>query len=131
MKLSFLNETGIQVNKENYFEHLKKIVVPTIKKLAKRDDFIFVQDSVRSHRSNLVQDFFEKTLKCRFAKYVEWPHSSHDVNSLDYFFLGSWKNEDMSRQSWRAIQFRRRIKNENKSCVERLCNRFEIITKSN
>ena len=59
---------------------------PTSKKLAKRDDWIFVQDSVRLHRSNLVQDFLEETLKRRFIKYVDWPPSSHDVNSLDYFF---------------------------------------------
>ena len=59
---------------------------PAIKKLVKRDDWIFVQDSAPSHRSNLVQDFLEKTLKRRFVKCVEWPPSSPDVNPLDYFF---------------------------------------------
>ena len=34
----------------------------------------------------MVQDFLEKTLKCRFVKCVEWPPSSPDVNPLDYFF---------------------------------------------
>ena len=32
------------------------------------DDWIFVQDSTPSHRSNLVQDFLEKSLKRRFVK---------------------------------------------------------------
>ena len=59
---------------------------PAIKKLVKRYDWIFVQDSARSYRSNLVQDFLEKTLKRRFVKCVEWPPSSPDVNPLDYFF---------------------------------------------
>ena len=59
---------------------------PAIKKLVKRDDWVFVQDSAPSHRSNLIQDFLEKTLKHRFIKYVEWPPSSPDVNPLDYFF---------------------------------------------
>ena len=45
-----------------------------------------MQDSARSYRSNLVQDFLEKTLKRRFVKCVEWSPSSPDVNPLDYFF---------------------------------------------
>ena len=59
---------------------------PAIKKLVKRYDWIFGQDSAPSHRPNLVQDFLEKTLKRRFVKCVEWPSSSPDVNPLDYFF---------------------------------------------
>ena len=59
---------------------------PTIKKIVQHDDWIFVQDSALSHRSNFVQDFLEKTLKRRFVKCVEWPPSSPDVNPLDYFF---------------------------------------------
>ena len=55
---------------------------PAIKKLVKCDDWIFLQDS----RSNLVQDFLAKTLKRRFAKCVDWPPSSPDMNPLDYFF---------------------------------------------
>ena len=57
----FVNENGIKVNKENYCKHLRKQLFPEIKKLAKRDDWIFFQDSAPSHRSNLVQDFLEKT----------------------------------------------------------------------
>ena len=33
---------------------------PAIKKLAKCDDWIFVQDSAPSHRSNLVEDSLKK-----------------------------------------------------------------------
>ena len=81
-----MNENGIKVNKLNYCKHFKKQLFPTIKKLIKRDDWIFVQDSAPSHRSNLVQDFLEKTSKLLFVKCVEWPPSSPDVNPLDYFF---------------------------------------------
>ena len=59
---------------------------PAVKKLVKRDNWIFVQDSAPSHQSNLVHDFIKKTLKRRFVKCVEWPPSSPDVNPLDYFF---------------------------------------------
>ena len=64
----------------------KKQLFPAIKNLVKRDDWIFVQDSAPSHRSNLVQDFLEKSLKRRFVIFVEWPPSSPDVNPLGYFF---------------------------------------------
>ena len=47
-----MNENGIKVNKENYYKHLKKQLFPAIKKLVKRDDWIFVQDTAPSHRSN-------------------------------------------------------------------------------
>jgi len=82
----FVNNNGIKVNKENYCKHLKKQLFPAIDKLVKRDDWIFVQDSAPSHRSNLVQDFLEQTLKRRFVKSVEWPPASPDANPLDYFF---------------------------------------------
>ena len=61
-------KNGIKVNKENYCKHLKKKqLFPAVKKLGKRDDWIYVQDSAPSHRSNL-------------------PPSSPNVNPLDYFF---------------------------------------------
>ena len=59
---------------------------PAIKKLVKRDDWIFAQDSAPSDRFNVVQDFLEKTLKRRLVKYLEWSSSSPELNPLDYFF---------------------------------------------
>ena len=87
MKPFFVNENGIKVNKEKIIVNISKnICFLQLKKLVKRDDWIFVQDSVSSHRSNLVQGFLEKTLKLRFVICVEWSPSSPDVNPLDYFF---------------------------------------------
>ena len=68
---SFVSEIGIKVNEENYCKHLNKQLFPKIKKLVKLDDWIFDQDSAPSYRSILVQDFFEKTFKHRFVKWVE------------------------------------------------------------
>ena len=68
----FVNENSIKVNKETYCKHLKKKqLFPAIKNLFKRDDWIFVQGSAPSHRSNLVQDYLEKTVKRCFLKCVE------------------------------------------------------------
>ena len=75
---------------------------PAIKKLVKRDDWIFVQDSAPSHRSNLVQDFLEKTSKLLFVKCVEWPPSSPDVNPLDYFFWEPFSSEEELKAKIRA-----------------------------
>ena len=82
----FVNENGIKVNTENYCKYLKKKLFPATKKLGKCDDWIFVQDSAPSHRSNLAQHFLEKTVKRLFIKCVEEPPSSPDVNPLDYLF---------------------------------------------
>ena len=59
---------------------------PAIKKLVKRDDWLFAQDSAPSDRLNMAQDFLEKTLKRRLVKYLEWSSSSPELNPLDYFF---------------------------------------------
>ena len=63
----FVNENGIKVNKDNYSKRLKKQLFPAIKKLFKRADWIFVQDSSPSHRSNLVQNFLEKNFETPFG----------------------------------------------------------------
>ena len=76
----------VKVNKDNHCKHLTKQLFLAIKRLVKRDDWVFVKDSAPSHGSNLVQDFLENTLKPRFVKFVELPPSSPDVNPLDYFF---------------------------------------------
>ena len=59
---------------------------PAIKKLVKRDDWLFAQDSAPSDRLNMVQDVLEKTLKSHLVKYLEWSSSSPELNPLDYFF---------------------------------------------
>ena len=58
----FVNEKGIKMNSELYKKHLKKELMPDKERIMNRNDWTFVQDSVPSHRSNLVQDFFSETL---------------------------------------------------------------------
>ena len=55
-------------------------------RLLKLKDWVFIQDSAPSHRSNLVQNFLTEKLKKRFIKSNEWPPSSPDCNPLDYHF---------------------------------------------
>ena len=131
MKPFFVNENGIKVNKDNYCKHLTKQLFPATKTLVKRDDWTFVQDSTPSHRSNLVQDFLEKSLKRRLVKCVEWPPSSLNVNPLDYFFWDLVETKVYQGRAGDPFSSEEELKNENKAYVKRLCNRFETIMKSN
>ena len=57
----------------------------------KRNDWIFIQDSAPSHRSNLVQDFLMEKLPKRFVKHNEKPPASPNCNPLDYHFQDKMK----------------------------------------
>ena len=72
-----------------------------------RNDWIFVQDSVLSHRSNLVQDFLSETLNKRFIKPNEWLPTFPDCNPLDYHF---W---DKIKLKVYGDRFNKAFKNEN------------------
>ena len=75
-----------EVNKRIIINIKKKQLFPAIKKLIKHDAWIFVQDSTPSHRSNLVQDFLEKSFERGFVKCVDWPPSSPGAYPLHYLF---------------------------------------------
>ena len=81
-----VNNNDIKVNKRNYCRHLREELFPAIEKVVKRDDWIFAQDGVPSHRCHLVQDFLKTKLKCHFIHAKEWPPFSPDVNQLDCFY---------------------------------------------
>ena len=64
IKPFFVNNNAIKVSKENYCRNLRNELFPAIKKVVKRDGWIFAQDGAPSPRSHLVQEFF-KTKLCR------------------------------------------------------------------
>ena len=57
----------------------------------KRNDWIFVQDSAPSRRSNLVQNFLMEKLHIRFVKHTEWPSDFPDCNPLYYHIWDQMK----------------------------------------
>ena len=89
----FVNDKGIKMNSKLYKKHLEKELIPDIEQIMNRNDWIFVQDSTPSHRSNLVQDFLSETLNKRFINHDEWTPTSPDCNPLDYHFWDKikWK----------------------------------------
>ena len=82
----FVTNNNVKVNAQRYKSHLQKYLLPDIDRVVKRKDWILVQDSAPSHRSNLVQDFLKEQLKNRFIKHTDWPPASPDCNPLDFYF---------------------------------------------
>ena len=82
-----------------------------------RNDWIFVQDSAPSHRSNLVQDFLYETLNKQFIKHNKWPPTSPDCNPLDYHF---W---DKIKLKVYRDRFNKAFENENelKKKIRKVC----------
>ena len=80
----FVNGCGVKMNAKTYKLHLQKELLSDAQHLYKHKNWIFVQDNVPSHRSNIVQDSLQETLNSRFIKTHEWPPSSPDCNPLDY-----------------------------------------------
>ena len=62
---------GLKVNAKGYNKHLEKILLSNTESIMKRNDWIFLQDSAPSHKSNLVQDFLTEKLHKRFVKHTE------------------------------------------------------------
>ena len=58
----FINDKGLKVDSKTYKKKLEKELIPDIKRIMKRRDWMFIQDSASSHRSNLVQDFLAEKL---------------------------------------------------------------------
>ena len=88
-----VDENGLKVIAKTYKKHLEKQLFPEVDRLMNGTSWVFVQDSVPSHRSNLVQNFLKEKLGSKFIKHIEWPPSSPDYNPLDYHFWKKIKEE--------------------------------------
>lgn len=82
----FVGQAGLKVDSHRYLAHLQNDLMPAIEKMYPNKDFTFVQDSAPSHRAKIVQSYLKEKLNSRFVKNTDWPPSSPDCNSLDYFF---------------------------------------------
>jgi len=47
-------------------------LLPSIEQKINRNDWIFIQDSVPSHRANIVQDLLKELLEST-VKFTDWP----------------------------------------------------------
>jgi transposase len=82
----FVNEEGLKVNGPRYLAHLQQDLLPAIREVYPRENFIFVQDSAPAHASNVVKNYMKAELGKRFITPTDWPSYSPDCNPLDYYF---------------------------------------------
>ena len=61
------------MNAQPYKRYSQKELLPAVQRLYKHKNWIFVQDNAPSHRSNLVQDFYEKHSIHVLSKHMNGP----------------------------------------------------------
>ena len=110
----FVNDDGMKVNAVLYQKHLEKQLLPEIDELVSRKDWVYIQVSAPSHRSNLVQGYLKERLGKRFVKSGEWPPALPDCNPLDYHFWDKVKTKVYENRFNKPFenedQLKRRIK---------------------
>ena len=82
----FVDGEGVKINGEVFLQHLEQDLIPGMKEMYPRNDFIYLQDSAPSHRCIKVLQFLKRQLNSRYVKNIEWPPNSPDCNPLDYYF---------------------------------------------
>ena len=84
-------EVGLKVNTEVYMDVLKSVVIPWCNQVAHGRPWVWQQDSVAAHKSKETQAWLQK--ECYDSiPFSHWPHSSPDLNLLDYFVWSYIKN---------------------------------------
>ena len=126
----FVNERGLKVNSVRYRAHLKKELFPAIKKIYKRRDWIFIQDSAPSHRAKLVQDFLKENLGRRFVKSCDWPPYSPDCNPLDYHFWDAVSQKVYEGRVFNPFKDEAELKQKIKSVWKECAQNTKIIRKA-
>ena len=120
----FVADEKIKVNSQNFLKHLEDNLIPAIEQLYLHKDFIYVQDSASSHRSNLVQTFLKEKLKKRYVANTEWPPNSPDCNPLDYYLwneVSSKVYEGSHRKPFTSLdELKARIEEVWKNCTSDL-----------
>ena len=81
-KSFFVNDKGLKVNSKTYKKHLEKELIPDIERIMKRTDWMFIQDSAPSHRSNLVQDFLTENFTNGLSNTMNGPRLPQIVTLL-------------------------------------------------
>lgn len=95
----FFNDT---VNSERYKEMLEDFFIPSAQGLDAIDDFWFMQDGAKPHRTlevfELLDEHFHGRVigleyESRYGCGIEWPPCSPDLNPCDYYLWGSLKEK--------------------------------------
>ena len=77
-------EVGLKVNTKVYLDVLNSVVIPWCNQVAGGKLWVWQQNSASVHKSKETQDWLQ-TECYEFVPFSYWPHSSPDLNPLDYF----------------------------------------------
>ena len=113
----FVNEEGIKVNGPRYLAHLQGELLPAIREVYPRENFIFVQDSAPAHASN-VKNYMKAELGKRFIAPTDWPSYSPDCNPPWLLFLEWCKYKGLWRKALSAICHSWRDEDEDRGGLE-------------
>ena len=80
-----------KINSDQYQSVLRRLL-PSIRRLYPDDDWIFIQDSAPSHRSQSTQEFLVNNTPA-FVAHDEWPPNSPDCNPLDFHVWNSLREK--------------------------------------
>ena len=125
----YIIEVGLKVNTKVYLEILKSVVIPGYNHVAGGRPWVWQQDSAPAHKSKETQAWLQKEC-CDFVPFSHWPHSSADLNPLDYFVWSYVENmTHMTSHNTKAslIAAIRRVFVEIPPAVEKMaCSQFLI-----
>jgi len=74
--------TGYRLTAANYKEVLEEKVLPWVKRVLKKSDYVFQQDGAPAHTAKVVQKWMHDNMS--FWPKTFWPPQSPDLNPLDY-----------------------------------------------
>lgn len=134
--LVVIDPQKVKVDSEEYQRVLRQLF-PSVRRLYPEDNWIFLQDSAPSHRSNSTQEFLAEQTPT-FIPPDAWPPNSPDLNPLDYLVWGELRRRvyagrtdafgsleelgEAAKQAWREIPMEHIRK-----AIERFQGRLELV----
>ena len=120
---------GLKVNIKVYLDVLNSVVIPWCNQVAGGRPWVWQQDSAPAHKSKENQAWLQK--ECYdFVPSSHWPHSSPDLNLLDYFVWSYVENiTNMTSHNTKAsliATIRRVFAELPPALVEKVCSQFQI-----
>ena len=83
-------EVDLKVNTKAYLDMLKSVVIPWCNQLAGARPWVWQQDSAPAHKSKETHAWLQECYD--FVPFSHWPHSSSDLNPLNYFLWSYVEN---------------------------------------
>ena len=138
-------KNGIKINAAKYIEDVLEHQVKCLNQtMFNNQGFVFQQDSAPAHKAKVTQAWCNENLP-EFIHHDEWPPSSPDLNTMDYFVWGylqdvinsshcqsieelkhrlivAWGNLDLDKVHAAINSWRKRLR----LCVKAKGNSFEI-----